>query len=141
EVAPPLKITTTSPLSPATVGKPYSASLSASGGTAPYSWSLVWGSLPTGLKLNASTGAITGTPTGASTSFTVQVRDTKSTSVPATSATAQFSILLVPPIVTVSTGGYTGWTVYGGNRIWALSAGNGTVTEVQPFTGAKLATY
>src|ERR1700684_1416010 len=46
-----------------TVGQAYSSSLVASGGTPPYGYSIISGSLPTGLALNALTGAITGTPT------------------------------------------------------------------------------
>ena len=54
----------------------YSAMLAATGGLTPYTWSLTAGSLPVGLHLNASTGAITGTPSGGGTSnFTVQVTD------------------------------------------------------------------
>jgi hypothetical protein len=45
------------------MGVAYASSLVATGGTAPYTYSLTGGSLPTGLTLNASTGAITGTPT------------------------------------------------------------------------------
>lgn len=37
--------------------------VSASGGTSPYVFSVASGTLPTGLSLNASTGAVTGTPT------------------------------------------------------------------------------
>ena len=71
----PLSITTAS-FPNATVGTAYSQSLAATGGTAPYTWALSSGTLPAGLTLNASTGAITGTPTAASTtSFTVQVTD------------------------------------------------------------------
>ena len=53
----------------------YSAQLTASGGTAPYSFAVVSGSLPTGLTLS-SNGLMTGTPaqTGTGT-FTVQVKD------------------------------------------------------------------
>jgi uncharacterized protein DUF642/putative Ig domain-containing protein len=61
---PPLLITTpASPVSPpnATVAEPYASSLLASGGTGKYTWSLVKGSLPTGLSL-MSNGFITGTP-------------------------------------------------------------------------------
>ncbi len=50
--------------------------LTASGGTTPYSWSVISGTLPAGLSLAASTGVISGTPTGSGTSnFTVQVKD------------------------------------------------------------------
>ncbi len=44
------------------MGNSYAATVAASGGTPPYKWSLTRGSLPSGLSLNASTGAITGTP-------------------------------------------------------------------------------
>ena len=43
------------------VGQNYSFTLSASGGTPPYSWSIT-GSLPAGLTLDPSSGAITGVP-------------------------------------------------------------------------------
>ena len=73
--APTLTITTTS-LSGGTVDTAYSQTLQAVGGTTPYTWSLSSGTLPAGLSLNASTGAITGTPTTAGTSnFTVMVTD------------------------------------------------------------------
>ena len=59
-----------------TVGTVFSSSMSASGGTAPYTYAIGAGALPTGLSLNASTGAITGTPSTAGTfGFQVQVTD------------------------------------------------------------------
>lgn len=58
--APALTITTTA-LPAAIMGEPYSASLAASGGTGPVTWSIVQGRLPSGLRLNAATGTITGT--------------------------------------------------------------------------------
>jgi hypothetical protein len=71
----PLAITTTM-LSNGTVGVAYNASLQSSGGTPPVTWVVTVGTLPTGLTLNSSTGAITGTPTTAATSnFTVQATD------------------------------------------------------------------
>jgi hypothetical protein len=44
------------------VGTAYSGSVTATG-TAPITWSVISGALPDGLTLNASSGAITGTPT------------------------------------------------------------------------------
>jgi uncharacterized repeat protein (TIGR03803 family) len=50
--------------------------LQATGGTLPYTWSRASGSLPNGLTLNSSTGAISGKPTKAGTfNFTVKVTD------------------------------------------------------------------
>jgi len=49
-------------LPPGQIGLPYNQVVSASGGTAPYTYSLS-GTLPNGLSFNPATGAITGTPT------------------------------------------------------------------------------
>src|SRR5580704_1570739 len=67
----------TSSLPTGQTGVAYSAVLAATGGTPPYMWSLASGTLPAGLTLNASTGAITGTPTQTvtSTPLTFQVAD------------------------------------------------------------------
>src|SRR6185369_13283137 len=55
----------------------YSQTVTASGGNGSYTYSIASGSLPTGLTLNASSGAITGTPTGSGLSnFTIGVVDT-----------------------------------------------------------------
>lgn len=81
--AQPLTITTTS-LSDGTVGIAYNNSVSVTGGTSPYTWSIISGSLPCGFGLSSSTGAITGTPTsaclGGPYSFTVKVVDSASAS-------------------------------------------------------------
>ncbi len=72
--AAPLAVTSSS-LPAGTTGQSYSATLSASGGTAPYSWQLASGSLPAGLTLSAA-GQISGTPTASgSSSFAVAVSD------------------------------------------------------------------
>jgi hypothetical protein len=58
------------------VGTPYNQIVSASGGTAPYSFAVSSGALPTGLLLNSATGAISGTPTAAGTfTFTITATD------------------------------------------------------------------
>ena len=69
-----LSITTAS-LPAGTVGQAYSNALAASGGTAPYTWTVSSGTLPTGLTLTTA-GQISGTPSAAATfTFTVQVAD------------------------------------------------------------------
>jgi hypothetical protein len=58
------------------VGTAYNQTLSASGGTAPYVFSISSGALPGGLLLNPATGAIIGTPTTAGTfTFTATATD------------------------------------------------------------------
>lgn len=57
----------TSSLQNGNVGVAYAATLTATGGTKPYSWSVKSGTLPGGLVLNSATGAITGTPTQSGT--------------------------------------------------------------------------
>jgi len=81
---------TTGSLPDGVVGASYSQMLSASGGTSPYSWSIVSGQLPAGLAL-AKTGQISGTPTAAGAStFTVQAAD----STPGGALTAQLALTL-----------------------------------------------
>src|SRR6185436_5530946 len=63
----------TATLAPGTVGTPYSQPLQATGGTAPFTWSVASGQLPQGLTLSAA-GTISGTPTAAgSANMTIQV--------------------------------------------------------------------
>ena len=77
-------------------GVPYSATLTASGGTPPYTWAVISGSLPAGLSLS-SAGAITGTPTTAGdSSFTVQVTD-------AAMLTARASLTITITTVSITT--------------------------------------
>ena len=60
----PLSVTTSGSLAIGVAGSVYSgATLQATGGITPYSWTVTTGSLPAGLTLNAATGAISGTPT------------------------------------------------------------------------------
>jgi hypothetical protein len=59
-----------------TRGVLYSATLRTIGGTAPYTWALISGTLPPGLSLNTSTGVISGTPLGTGNwGFVVRVTD------------------------------------------------------------------
>ena len=71
---PPVIITTTS-LSNATAGAAYSNTLTATGGKAPYTWTLISGSLPTGVTVQ-SAGSISGTTSQTGQfSITIQVTD------------------------------------------------------------------
>ena len=71
-----------------------SPAMTVSGGIAPYTFSVV-GTLPAGLTLNSSTGAISGTPT-ASGSFGVKVTDSKG--VVATGSNCPFTIVAGPSV-------------------------------------------
>ncbi|MDQ2950513.1 MAG: ice-binding family protein [Acidobacteriota bacterium] len=83
----------TCPVGPAQVGVAYNSLLVATGGSPPYSFSTT-GLLPAGLVLNATTGAVTGTPTTASTtSFSANASDAGSRS------TTQSCSLTISPVV------------------------------------------
>jgi hypothetical protein len=88
---------TTSGLSAAVANRAYSASLSASGGTPPYKWTISAGALAPGILLQAASGALAGT-TGfqGNYSFTVTVTDAASKS--ATKSLALFVSPPTPPI-------------------------------------------
>lgn len=54
----------------------YSETITAQGGTSPFTFAVTSGALPTGTTLNSSSGVISGTPSVASTfSFTITVTD------------------------------------------------------------------
>jgi Putative Ig domain len=129
----PLAVVTTY-LSPAPAQTSYKGQLAATGGTKPYSWSIESGTLPTGLTLNSSTGAITGKPSWTGTfDFTAEVTDSEATPVSATQAE---SITVTAPTLAVTTTSLPGATdgvsysqklaATGGISpyTWALSAGS-----------------
>jgi hypothetical protein len=99
-------------LSPATLpngvlGAPYSQTITASGGTAPYTFAVTSGNLPNGLVLNTATGSITGIPTALGT-FPFTIRATDSLSCPGT-RTYSVTISAVPATGTgIPTLGFAG---------------------------------
>ena len=95
----PITITPTD-LPSGTVGVFYTQTLAASGGTAPYTFAVTLGTLPTGLSLSG--GTISGTPnTGGNFSFTVTVTD--STTVPGPySSEISYTITIISSTITLS---------------------------------------
>jgi hypothetical protein len=66
-------------LPPGVIGTFYSQTVSAVGGTAPYTFTITSGALPPVLTLNATTGVISGTPTTSGQfNFTIQATDANS---------------------------------------------------------------
>ena len=101
-VEPSKLIITTTSLSGATAGSSYKASIAASGGTTPYTYSAT--GLPSGLSLGSTTGAITGTPAQSSVgtkSVAITVKD--STKPTAQSATSTLSLTVEPSKLTLTT--------------------------------------
>jgi len=89
----PLSFLTTT-LPDATEDSSYSKQVSVTGGTSPYTWTIVSGSLPDGLTLRTSTGVISGTPdddTAGSYSFTIKVTDSSTSPL---SAQQSFSLFV-----------------------------------------------
>jgi putative Ig domain-containing protein len=112
----------------------YGDTLTATGGTTPYSWSVSAGTLPAGITLNASTGVLAGTPTVAGTSsFTIKVTDASSRT--ATKA-ASITIAAGPLTITVPSSAALPSASPGGNA----SAQLGTVT-VNDLRGMATASW
>ncbi len=96
----PLTVAPSSVATPV-IGMSYNQALSTSGGTGPYTYSLVAGSnLPPGLSLSSS-GVISGTPTGSGAyNFTVRVVD--STTPTVNTLDKAYSVLIAAPVIDVT---------------------------------------
>ena len=115
----------------ATAGTTYSQALSASGGTAPYSWRVISGALPKGLKLSSG-GFISGAPKKASrANFVVRVVDS---SIPALTSTAAYSLTVGLGITPTSLAGGTVGDAY----YQALTATGGTAPYTWQVTSGSL---
>ncbi|MCU1233663.1 MAG: Ig family protein [Candidatus Solibacter sp.] len=113
---------TTASLPDGTVNSAYSASLGASGGVKPYTWSA--SGLPDGLSITAA-GAVSGTPTAAG-KFTVSVTVKDAAGA---SAVQRFSVTIAAPAITITSTALAGGTVGA-----SYSATLGATGGVAPFT-------
>jgi hypothetical protein len=86
----------------ATPGSMYGATITTTGGQAPYTYALTSGSLPTGLSLNTSTGVISGTVAeanaGSTANFNIRVTDVNNVQ-----ATTSYSIVTSAFPLTITT--------------------------------------
>jgi uncharacterized repeat protein (TIGR01451 family) len=98
------------------VGTAYTDTLTAAGGTAPYTWSVSAGTPPAGITLNAATGVLSGTPTtGGTANFTIKVTDAAGqTATHATSITILAGALTIAASASAATttpGATVGYTI------------------------------
>jgi hypothetical protein len=114
------------------IGLAYTASIAASGGLSPYSFSISAGALPAGISLNSTTGVFSGTPTATGAfSFTVQATDSETPAVSITQAYTM-NVYAALAITTNSLPGATIGTAYSTTLVatgglapykWAVTSG------------------
>ena len=114
------------------VGTPYSQTLTASGGTAPYTFTILTGALPAGLQLS-NDGVVSGTPTLAGTSNVTIL----ATATGGCTGSASFSVIVTgvltvaPP--SVDFGSVTTGSI-GAASVTITNTSGSTVTLNTPFT-------
>ena len=125
-------LTTTLP--DATEDTSYSQKVNVTGGTSPYTWSIVSGSLPDGLTLKTTTGVISGTPdddTTGSYSFSIRVTDSSTSTL---SAQHSFSLFVregtFESVVSVASGLASGETNVFVEGEWVAALGGGESVQL-----------
>jgi hypothetical protein len=127
-------LTISATLPPASEGLEYNATITVTGGTLPYVFSIASGQLPPGVVLGDSAGTIVGTPTATgSFSFAISVADSKGLSKQqslqiAVSNPASVAVTLTPATATLPSGGSTQFSAQVSNTsnpavTWAATQG------------------
>lgn len=133
---PPINITTTS-LPNATGGIGYSNTLTATGGTIPFTWTLFSGSLPSGITVQ-SAGSVSGTTSQTGQfNITVEVMDSASPKQTSTqpltlTVVAPVAVTVTPTTATVASGGteqFTAFVSNASNAAVTWSASLGTISS------------
>jgi streptogramin lyase len=108
-----------------TYGTSYSVTITSSGGTPSYTYSVSTGSLPTGLTLSAS-GTVSGTPTETGMySFTIEAMDNNGFT-----GTQNYTLNVNPAMPTISISDIPSNALYGGSFTTTYNySGNGTPAE------------
>ncbi|EIL87785.1 outer membrane autotransporter barrel domain-containing protein [Rhodanobacter fulvus Jip2] len=124
--------TTGSPLPNATGGVAYSQTVAAAGGATPYTFTLVSGTLPTGMTFSPS-GVLAGTPLADGTfNFTLRVTDTATQT-----ADQSYQLVVDAPAITVAPASLPGGTI-GQTYAQNLTASGGTAPYSFAVTGGVL---
>ena len=119
-----------------TVASAYSQTITASGGTAPYSFAVTAGALPAGLTLSSS-GALSGTPTAGGTfNFTVSATDSSTGTGPYTGSRA-YTLIIDVPTITISPATLPNGTItFAYNQ--TVAASDGTAPYTYAITAGAL---
>ena len=150
--AQPIVISSTLPS--ATVGSAYSAVLSVNGGSAPYTFAVRSGTLPPGLSLNRSSGAVTGLPTrNGSFPFSISVTDNSHAAEglrffamavnKALPAAQPVSVSVSPVMVSLASGAvrqFAAQVLNASNADVAWTVSAGTITTAGLFTAPNVST-
>ncbi|HXS77523.1 MAG TPA: putative Ig domain-containing protein [Terracidiphilus sp.] len=146
----PLNITSTS-LSSGTAGGAYSASISATGGAAPYTFSAA--GLPSGLSIGSSNGSISGTPALTSVGTSTISFSVSDSSQPTQTAAAKLNITINPAaspsacnqMSTGESASLNGYVPFPSTSAWntdishaPLDPNNATITSASGFAGLHL---
>lgn len=136
-IDPPLLALPSTALPTGSVGTAYASAITpASGGTAPYSYAVTTGALPSGLTLDAFTGAITGLPNAAGTAnFAITATDS-STGTGPYSTSQTYALMVAAPTLTLAPAAGTLVAPYNTAFAQSFATGGGIGPYTYALTGA-----